>query len=412
MNLYTLLGGETWKDRWQKASFRGVTFQTESLSTEVGRRNIVHEYPYRDVPTTEDMGLKARKYTVNAYVLGHDHDLQRNSLLKALETAGEGDLIHPEYGLQKVVVDTCTISTNEQQRITKFAIIFTQAGKVLYPATRRNVVADMVNSYAKTVNSLLKRFAPLIQVGLTLVQLKAQVAALKKAYLQLSLDLPIAMANGLPASISPAALLTPATAAPQLHNSLLAPLTRLLPMPPTDWAQATRLPSPDVRSINNALTLMAALNSSLNSSDVLQQHLYPAILGLTLATATRLPYESVEQAQGLRQQLHSALQTGNALLETPLKINTAARASTADYSANEVVNGLRDLLVLVDAAAEQQLSTLPHVHYLQLNVEQPALVLAWQEHQDSAKVDTLLARNSHIIHPLFISASKPCEVLK
>lgn len=143
----------TWKARWQDASFRGVPFLTDGLSTEVGRRNIVHEYPYQDATTTEDMGLKARKYTVNAYVIGDDHDLKRAALLKALETPGAGDLIHPEYGLQTVVLEPgSTISSDQQTRITKFSLVFAQAGKPRYPQQHRNTrnEATQIQKYFNT----------------------------------------------------------------------------------------------------------------------------------------------------------------------------------------------------------------------------------------------------------------------
>lgn len=142
----------SWKDRWQDASFRGKAFLTDGMSTEVGRRTIVHEYPYQDATTTEDMGLKARKYTVNAYLIGDDHDLQRADLLKALEAPGAGDLIHPEYGLQTVVLESCTISSDQQTRITKFALVFTQAGKPRYPQQQRNTrnEATQIQKYFNT----------------------------------------------------------------------------------------------------------------------------------------------------------------------------------------------------------------------------------------------------------------------
>ncbi|WP_374707575.1 DNA circularization N-terminal domain-containing protein, partial [uncultured Deefgea sp.] len=37
-----------WREQLQPASFRGVPFYVYTSSGEVGRRNVVHEYPLRD----------------------------------------------------------------------------------------------------------------------------------------------------------------------------------------------------------------------------------------------------------------------------------------------------------------------------------------------------------------------------
>lgn len=396
MNEQALFDGENWKERWQEASFRGMKFLTDSLSTEVGRRTVVHEYPYRDEPNTEDMGLKARKYTVNAYVLGDDHDLKRNSLLKALESKGAGDLIHPEYGLQRVVVDSCTISTNEQQRITRFAITFKQAGKALYPGSQRNVKADLIATHTITQQAINDRTAGLIERGVTLAQIKTQTTALTSSYPAIGLNPPATQNNGLPEAMENVSLTNSTAAASALETAVMEPVFVLLPALPADWTQVTE--SPLASALNSAVSLLNELEQ-LEQTALLIQHAYPSILAHVLASTAQFIYESVEQAQILRQQLHGHLHTVSEWLEVPLP-------------SAPILDGLRDLLVIVDEAAEQQLNTLPHAWFIELPAEQPVLALSWDTYHDQQQADVLQSRNPHILHPLFISTSRPVEILK
>lgn len=386
----------SWKERWQEASFRKVKFLTESLSTEVGRRTVVHEYPYKDEPHTEDMGLKARRYTVNAYVIGDDHDLKRNQLLKALEEKGGGELVHPEYGLQKVVVESVTMSTNEQTRITRFAIVFVHAGKVNYPGTARNVKADLVTANQQARAAIQQRTAGLIEKGLTTAQVKTQMAALNATLPSVGLAPAPMSVNGLPLALSAISLTQAAAAALALDNAMLFPVQSVLPALPTAWTVATS--SPSFLALNTGLGLLSKI-SALDSSAYLIQQAYPAILAHVLAWTALYTYESVEQAQNLRQQLHSHLIKTAQWMEVPIP-------------SAPVVNSLRDLLVIVDAAAEQQLSTLPHAFYLTLPSEQPLLSFGWEQYKNTEKIAQLKQRNPAIVHPLFISTSRPVEVLK
>ncbi|QEL49867.1 DNA circularization N-terminal domain-containing protein [Enterobacter sp. LU1] len=89
----------SWLFKLQPASFRGVPFKVSGDEGTFGRRATTHEYPLRDVPFTQDMGRKARRYSVSAYLVGNDYMSQRDRLLTALEQGGSATLIHPYYGV-------------------------------------------------------------------------------------------------------------------------------------------------------------------------------------------------------------------------------------------------------------------------------------------------------------------------
>ncbi|PWG62865.1 DNA circularization protein [Sediminicurvatus halobius] len=96
----------TWRDRVDTAvgSFRGVEFHVERPGFSAGRRVQVHEYPLRDQPYAEDLGRATREWTIDAFVIGDDYDLQRDRLIEAVERPGAGELVHPYYGRRRVVV--------------------------------------------------------------------------------------------------------------------------------------------------------------------------------------------------------------------------------------------------------------------------------------------------------------------
>jgi prophage DNA circulation protein len=70
-----------------------VPFAVRRSDAQVGRRTVQHEYPQRDTPFAEDMGRAARRFSLDAYVLGPDYDQARDRLIDALEARGPG-LLH------------------------------------------------------------------------------------------------------------------------------------------------------------------------------------------------------------------------------------------------------------------------------------------------------------------------------
>lgn len=119
----------SWKDRLLKASFRGARFHMEDNSREGGRRVVLHEYPMRDDPATEDMGRRARTFTVNGYTIGENYDLQLEALIAACEAAGPAVLTLPNAPPQMVRCDTySSLSTREEGGFGSIEMTFIEAG--------------------------------------------------------------------------------------------------------------------------------------------------------------------------------------------------------------------------------------------------------------------------------------------
>ena len=142
----------TWDDTtYHLASFRGAKFYVENTNTEVGRRNVVHQYPFRDTPYVEDLGKDADQFTVNGYIIqnkqnNYNHFPDRNKLIGALKTYGSGTLIHPFYGGMKVSVvgkSSVSESLSRDGGIAKFTMTFVQAGVNTFPTQTIDPVGKM-----------------------------------------------------------------------------------------------------------------------------------------------------------------------------------------------------------------------------------------------------------------------------
>lgn len=94
-----------WRDNFRPASFRDVPFKVEAADSEVGRRSVTFEFPGRDEPYTTDLGRGARRYQLEAYVIGPNYMADRDALRVAFETPGPGRLVHPYWGPLEVAIE-------------------------------------------------------------------------------------------------------------------------------------------------------------------------------------------------------------------------------------------------------------------------------------------------------------------
>lgn len=100
-----------WRDSLVIASFRGAQFHTETSGRRSGRRVVIHQYPKRNTPYSEDMGREAVKWSFTGYVIQGDKGIPGNvlsqvdDLINALEADDAGYLIHPLLGGMLVMCD-------------------------------------------------------------------------------------------------------------------------------------------------------------------------------------------------------------------------------------------------------------------------------------------------------------------
>lgn len=151
---------ETWRDKRQAASFRGVPFFVDGDSTPVGRRTQLHEYPQRDKPLVEDMGAKTREVKLTGFVIGDDCLFQRDNLLNALDKPGSGELVHPWFGRMTVTAgDGCEVSHERREGgMVRFELVFIEAGEKGYPKGVKSEASQAEEDSEGFLDSAIARY--------------------------------------------------------------------------------------------------------------------------------------------------------------------------------------------------------------------------------------------------------------
>jgi prophage DNA circulation protein len=124
-----------WRDNLVPASFRGAVFHVETSSRASGRRTVVHEYPKRNEPYSEDMGRSAVRWQFTGYLILRDKGIRGNllsqiaDLISALEADGPGVLIHPTLGEMLVQCERYSYSDKRTAGgYVEFEMQFVEAG--------------------------------------------------------------------------------------------------------------------------------------------------------------------------------------------------------------------------------------------------------------------------------------------
>lgn len=138
-------------DSLYTASWRGMTFVTREAEGEFGRKTAVHNYTKRDTVYVEDMGRKARSYSVSGFLVGDDVLAQRDYLISLCEIPGPGLLIHPTHGIVNVSLISFTESSRvENGRVVDIHFQFMEAGAKLFPS----IVANTFGAISTAINNV------------------------------------------------------------------------------------------------------------------------------------------------------------------------------------------------------------------------------------------------------------------
>lgn len=134
----------TWRDQLRQASFRGVEFHVSDSAPAGGRRLEVHEYVARDDGFAEDMGGKAGRFPVQAFLVGDDVIDQAVRLRAALDQVGPGTLVHPWRGELTVAVDAYTETwSSKAGGYVAYDITFVATVEPRYPAAAADAAGTM-----------------------------------------------------------------------------------------------------------------------------------------------------------------------------------------------------------------------------------------------------------------------------
>lgn len=135
----------SWINSFRQARFRNASFFVPSAENSGGRRLAVNEFPKEEKPDVEDMGRKARRYNIEAYILGDEYFGPRDALIDALEKEGPGILVHPYRGNITVSVDSYFYrETVTEGRMVRFNITFVESGERDFPTSVVDTVKDVM----------------------------------------------------------------------------------------------------------------------------------------------------------------------------------------------------------------------------------------------------------------------------
>jgi len=386
------------------ASFRGVPFFVDQAERSGGRRTVVHEYPLRNEPFVEDMGRRARAFTVDGYVLGADYVTRRDALISALEDDGPGELAHPYYGsltvipvmfrVREAVRDggMALLSIDfEETAVTPPAPVATVAAAAAVGAAADASLAassdDFTVAYSvdgqpayalESLAAIVETAGAALDAALApVVQATQDLAVLKRDLDELVLDAA--------ALVRQPALVT---------SRFAAALVTLTALPLT--------PKLGIRALLDAYAFIPAVArpAATTATRVLEALNYDALLHLVrvvmLAQAARLAsaeaFDTYDEALAARDAIADALDT---------------EADAADDATFASLQQLRADLV---RAVPGEASDLPRLVRYTPPVTVPSLVLAQQLYGDVSREADLVARN-RVERPGFVPGGTALEVL-
>lgn len=410
----------TWRDNYRPASFRGAVFFVEKADSTHGRRQAVHEHAQRDVPYTEDLGRKAREFSVSGYLIGLEYQTQRDELIKACETAGPGVLVHPYRG--EMTVECRGLGIGESAAdggMCMLTLTFLEAGEASYPtakvdtvnaiSAKGNTVTDaagkgMVSDFLTTgfpayvAESAAGGLAELGEfMSAPGLSLAGELQAASDFYQQATglasdafslVQQPLQMVSRIQSLIG--------SVRSAFGSNALSMLTGLFDWSSTSYTGSTATPSRQQQATNftamNAYVRQVAIAEAAKAAVVTQVPVATSG-GLTQISTKPTVYDSYQAAIKVRDDLVE-------------RIDIESETTPND----ELYVALSDLRTSVVQAVPSQEQDLARIVQYSPRETLPSLLVAYHLYGDAGRSDEIAARNSPR-HPGFLIGGNPLEVL-
>ncbi len=418
----------SWRERQEKASFKGVSFYVEGHSASKGRRVAVRALPgsSKDVDSVQqDLGRAPNEFDIEAFLWGDDYDADRDELEETLCEPGPGALVLPSRGEQWVRVTRGPNTTESKERGGYCRIRFTvvvedrtaSAARKASPfGTKPKLVMLGKGLGTYGTNDFLDFFDT---AGMPAKYIKSTVDAVHNVTAQLkkvqritdstvnSLDSVSSLLSELDNTIntimsSPSALASKLVAIVQGTFSILDTITgnidRLTGLPSVLASQFDR--SGPVRNTLRAGRSIAALGRDVSAGG-------STSLAAREAANTRAVYRLARAAAvGSQVQTYAtapfdsstlALQVLSALGD---EFDNLAGYGTGD----DLYQALSDVRAALTEHLTQTAADLPRTALYRIPQETPFLLIAHDLYADASRADEVVARNS-TRHPLLMSGS-------
>ena len=374
------------------ATFRGIDIVLENTSQSPGRRVQVHEYPLRDQPYAEDLGLSKREWQIDGFLIGADYDLARQRLVEAAEQAGAAELVHPYYGTHRVVIvgGIRIRETTREGGIARVSFTVVRADdSPRLPA----LVQDTQSQLQRRVADAEKAVKADFEANFNVLNLATdRVAAIEKS-LQVAL-------RGIEGTV----------------GDVTGPIAELIRKPAELGAQILESIASVVDLVNEPIRALGLYDDLFSAGDE------PPI------TSTLDPVP--------RQQQMAAIRAGNNLVRRAAVLQSARVAAATDWVAaddaitardgitagierqlvteaipsNQVYSNLTAVRAAVVRDLDQRGAQLPLLRSYTLNQPLPALVVAQKLYGDAYRADEIVRRNK-IAHPGHVPGGEALEVL-
>lgn len=180
--LATVLSGGRLVSDLRVARLGGVPFAVLEVRSGAGRRNAVHEYPFRDDAWVEDLGKQARWFEVTGLLVdnsvlygGGSVQFQREAILAAVENSTSLTLVHPTLG----EIRNCNAlsfelyDSVELAGASEFRVRLMVSGEPLYPTTVANgagLALLVTNAEVAAAIDFAQRAADAVSAGAAVAQ--------------------------------------------------------------------------------------------------------------------------------------------------------------------------------------------------------------------------------------------------
>jgi prophage DNA circulation protein len=398
-----------WQAKLRPGSFRGVAFLTESHEASGGQRLEVHEFPERDLPWSEELGRKARRWSVEALVIGEDYIDQRDALIVALDAPGAGTLMHRYFGAVQVKCEEWRVTESSiEGRIARFSLSFVEAGEVLSADAKPDTTA-LVHDRAHAAQAKAKdRFTRLFSVAGNPAFVEGGAARLIAQFATVSAAAGLLLGGsgrtlrafqaGL--ALLPAGAVILVRSAIDTAGAVQAIITALgaLGGSPRVRVAALRLVASAPEHWVPVLGATPVRAAERANQAELAALITVSALAEAVVAASVLDFSSYEEAVGLRDALAD-------------QIDTAATraADLGDDDQGETLDGLRRVIVR-DVTARG--GSLVRLFAFTPVMTQPALVIAHRVYGISEtldRADEIVARN-RVRHPGFVPGGRALEL--
>lgn len=386
----------SWRDRFNvTGKFRDAEFVIKTADTIVGRRNQVNEYPLRDKPYIEDMGLKDHEFSVQVFVLEPNVFDKRDALIAALDKPGAGTLVHPYYGTRRVSVLNARVSeTTSSGGYCSFNITFVDDGDDAFATytvdTAIQVQAQVDVARQATLDDFVSRYDVSSMSDGLVTEMEAELNNQLVDVLKISGDAFGAIATQI--------------RAPYNMGSAIQNAIATMAVQAGEPQRALQLYSPVFSAGDNSPAVPQTTSNrqlQANNTQAMQQ----------LIQRTAVIEASNQASLATFSSRNDVNMAGNVLLEA-LDVQMEAVGIVDGKPVDDVIyDALNELRTLVATDLRVRGSQLAGIVMYTPTATLPALVLSHRLYGDASRDAEIISRNN-IRHPGFVPGGDTLEVLK